>query len=47
MKIKLVGASGGEVTGSAYVVRTRNATILVDAGMFQGGRRLWRRPSPR
>jgi metallo-beta-lactamase family protein len=38
MKIKLVGASGGEVTGSCYVVRTKNATILVDAGMFQGGR---------
>ena len=38
MKIKLVGASGGEVTGSAYVVRTKGATILVDAGMFQGGR---------
>jgi metallo-beta-lactamase family protein len=38
MKIKLVGASGGEVTGSAYIVRTRRATILVDAGMFQGGR---------
>jgi len=38
MKIKLVGASGGEVTGSSYVVRTRQATILVDAGMFQGGR---------
>jgi metallo-beta-lactamase family protein len=38
MKIKLVGASGGEVTGSAYVVRTQRATILVDAGMFQGGR---------
>jgi metallo-beta-lactamase family protein len=38
MKIKIVGAAGGEVTGSAYVVRTRKATILVDAGMFQGGR---------
>jgi len=38
MKIKLVGASGGEVTGSCYVVRTKQATILVDAGMFQGGR---------
>jgi metallo-beta-lactamase family protein len=38
MKIKLVGASGGEVTGSSYVVRTNRATILVDAGMFQGGR---------
>src|SRR6186713_793632 len=38
MKIKLVGASGGEVTGSCYVVRTKRATVLVDAGMFQGGR---------
>src|SRR5262245_39781458 len=38
MKIKLVGASGGEVTGSSYVVRTRRATILIDAGLFQGGR---------
>jgi metallo-beta-lactamase family protein len=38
MKIKLVGASGGEVTGSCYVVRTKRATILIDAGMFQGGR---------
>jgi metallo-beta-lactamase family protein len=38
MKIKLVGASGGEVTGSAYIVRTGRATILIDAGMFQGGR---------
>jgi metallo-beta-lactamase family protein len=38
MQIKLVGASGGEVTGSCYVVRTKQATILIDAGMFQGGR---------
>ena len=38
MKIKLTGASGGEVTGSAYLIRTKKATILVDAGMFQGGR---------
>lgn len=38
MKIKLIGAAGGEVTGSAYVVRTKRASILVDAGMFQGGR---------
>src|SRR5262245_1239070 len=38
MKIRLVGASGGEVTGSCYVVRTKQATILIDAGMFQGGR---------
>ncbi len=38
MKIKLVGASGGEVTGSSYVIRANGATVLVDAGMFQGGR---------
>lgn len=38
MKIKLTGAAGGEVTGSAYVVRTKRATVMVDAGMFQGGR---------
>ena len=38
MKIKPIGASGGEVTGSAYLIRTKRACILVDAGMFQGGR---------
>lgn len=38
MDIKVIGAAGGEVTGSAYVVRTRLASVLVDAGMFQGGR---------
>src|SRR5262245_22806050 len=38
MKIKLIGAAGGEVTGSGYIVRTRRASIMVDAGMFQGGR---------
>jgi metallo-beta-lactamase family protein len=38
MKIKVVGAAGGEVTGSAYVVSTRNARLLIDAGMFQGSR---------
>src|SRR5688572_5363330 len=38
MKIKLIGAAGGEVTGSGYVVRTNRAAILIDAGMFQGGR---------
>lgn len=36
MKIKVVGAAGGEVTGSAYLVETENAKIMVDAGMFQG-----------
>jgi len=39
MNITLLGAAGGEVTGSAYLVRTRTATVLVDFGMFQGGRR--------
>jgi metallo-beta-lactamase family protein len=39
MKIRLIGAAGGEVTGSAYVVETKNARILVDCGMFQGGKK--------
>lgn len=38
MKIKIVGAAGGEVTGSAYLVETTNARVMVDAGMFQGGK---------
>ena len=38
MKIKIVGAAGGEVTGSAYIVHTEKANVLVDAGMFQGAR---------
>ena len=39
MKIKVVGAAGGEVTGSAYFVQTDRARVLVDAGMFQGGKK--------
>ena len=39
MKIKIVGASGGEVTGSAYYVQTNQASVLVDCGLFQGGRK--------
>ena len=39
MKIRLVGASGGEVTGSCYVVETKRARIQVDCGLFQGGRK--------
>lgn len=39
MKIRLIGAAGGEVTGSAYMVETRRARVLVDCGMFQGGRK--------
>jgi len=39
MKITVIGAAGGEVTGSAYVVQTREARVLVDCGLFQGGKR--------
>lgn len=39
MKIRVLGAAGGEVTGSAYVLETRKARVLVDCGMFQGGRK--------
>jgi metallo-beta-lactamase family protein len=39
VKITLLGAAGGEVTGSAYYVRTAQAGILVDCGLFQGGRK--------
>lgn len=38
MKITIVGAAGGEVTGSAYYVQTRSAGVLVDCGLFQGGK---------
>lgn len=38
MKIKIVGAAGDEVTGSAYLVETTNAKVMIDAGMFQGGK---------
>lgn len=38
MKIRVVGAAGGEVTGSAYLVETANAKVLIDAGLFQGGK---------
>jgi metallo-beta-lactamase family protein len=39
MKISLHGAAGGEVTGSAYLVQTRDANVLVDCGLFQGARK--------
>ena len=39
MKIKVLGAAGGEVTGSCYLVETSQARIMVDCGMFQGSRR--------
>jgi len=36
MKITIQGAAGGEVTGSAYLVETKQAKVLVDCGLFQG-----------
>ncbi|HEY0947613.1 MAG TPA: MBL fold metallo-hydrolase, partial [Opitutaceae bacterium] len=36
MRITLLGAAGGEVTGSSYLVETSRAKILVDCGLFQG-----------
>jgi metallo-beta-lactamase family protein len=40
MKITIHGAGGGEVTGSAYLLETREANILVDLGLFQGRQKL-------
>jgi metallo-beta-lactamase family protein len=40
MKITVHGAGGGEVTGSAYRVETRDANVLVDCGLFQGANKL-------
>jgi metallo-beta-lactamase family protein len=40
MKITVHGAGGGEVTGSAYRVETREANVLVDCGLFQGARKI-------
>jgi metallo-beta-lactamase family protein len=37
MRIVLCGAAR-EVTGSAYLVETATARVLVDFGMFQGSR---------
>jgi metallo-beta-lactamase family protein len=39
MKITIVGAAGGEVTGSAYYVQTAQSNVLIDCGLFQGGRK--------
>jgi metallo-beta-lactamase family protein len=38
MKITPYGAAGGEVTGSAYLVETDSASVLIDCGLFQGGK---------
>ena len=40
MRITLLGAAGGEVTGSAYIVETADAAVMVDCGFFQGTRKL-------
>ena len=37
MKITLFGAAGG-VTGSAYYIQARQASVLIDFGVFQGGK---------
>jgi len=39
MKITVLGAAGGEVTGSAYYVQSKHASVLVDCGLFQGGKK--------
>jgi metallo-beta-lactamase family protein len=39
LKITVIGAAGGEVTGSAYIVQTKTTRFLVDCGMFQGGKK--------
>lgn len=37
MKIYFHGATG-DVTGSAYHMKTKHASVLVDCGLFQGGK---------
>ena len=39
MKITVLGAAGGEVTGSCYLVQTKTSRVLVDCCLFQGGHR--------
>jgi metallo-beta-lactamase family protein len=39
MKITILGAGGGEVTGSAFLVQTNRARVLVECGMYQGGKK--------
>src|SRR5262245_2494006 len=40
MNISLLGAGGGEVTGSAYLLQTDGANVLIDCGLFQGSKKL-------
>src|SRR5699024_5065169 len=39
MQLQFLGATG-TVTGSKYLVRTRDATVMVDCGLFQGYKQL-------
>lgn len=39
MKVTFLGAAGGEVTGSGYLLETKSANVLVDCGFFQGSRK--------
>src|SRR5262249_37413035 len=40
MQITIHGAGGGEVTGSAYLVRTTGGNVLIDCGLFQGAKKI-------
>lgn len=40
MNVTFLGASGGEVTGSAYLLQADRANVLIDCGLFQGARKL-------
>jgi metallo-beta-lactamase family protein len=40
VKITLLGAAGGEVTGSAYLLQTERANVMIDCGLFQGSKKL-------
>lgn len=40
MKVTLLGASGGEVTGSAYLLQTGRSNVMIDCGLFQGSKKL-------
>lgn len=40
MKVTVHGAGGGEVTGSAYLLETHDAKVLIDLGLFQGARKV-------
>jgi metallo-beta-lactamase family protein len=42
IRVRFCGAVG-EVTGSGYLVETPSASVLVDLGIFQGGRDSWDR----